>query len=91
MKQYNKLDDSVASHMGLKICQKCCQNCKWICYDYEGIMGCGNRIQVTLRKKLAKPGYEMDEEVGAWHGIQIGGGNVCDYHEPLAVNEGGAK
>ena len=80
MKYGTSLDGRVAERMHIDICSRCCANCKWFDRSYED-SGCDNPKILELRKEVARDGEYISDLLGAYGGIVVHEGNVCDYHE----------
>lgn len=91
MKYGTSLDGRVAERMHINICSRCCANCKWFERDYEE-SGCANPKILKLRKEVANKNDYISDSLGAYGGITVHEGNVCDCHEldPRKVEENGS-
>lgn len=67
----------------IRRCEKCCGNCKHFERDYE-CAGCAHpkqRIFNSFLKAMQDSDPEYSETYGAYGGIDVDEGNVCDLWE----------
>lgn len=64
-------------------CEKCCGNCKHFDREYECV-GCAHPKQAefdSFTKKMQESDSEYSTTYGAYGGIYIDEGNICDLWE----------
>lgn len=76
-------EDKFRKAFNVRQCEKCCGNCKHFDRDYE-CTGCAHPKQSefdSFTKEMQKSDQEYHNEYGAYGGIIINEGNVCDLWE----------